>query len=1238
MRIPNYLYGLLLSPLFAVSCSEADGVDEANHIEYSQTITIEASQEGYTSESRTIRQEDGSVFWNPSDEISLFFMSGENGGNKFTSQNTEVAEIAEFSGTINGITGGGEGLSGDAYFWAVYPYSKENSCESNSVITALPDTQQGIEESFADDLFITVARSTGVKMGFKNLCGGLKFCVSQSGIRAVSFRGNKEEVLAGKVRASFNASNVPVVTEVLDGKTEVTLVAPNGGEFEVGKFYYAVLLPATLSEGFTMTFYKSDETCGVYTHTKSVSFKRSIFGTVRNLDQGLTFHKSEAGENNVAVSNSESGFYLGVIGFNVDMYPYQIRKLTEESVTGFHSFIDGLSMLHGTLLYYTADNSIDALQAGTYPDNLYDVAIVTFTDGLDRISLDRCEMDKGVVYLTNGDYLDAIHTRLNDEKVSGKDISAYTIGVRGADVTDDTYTTFQNNLKKLATSSENVFEVSNMTEVNEKFIEIANQLGETKYIQNLKLTAAGPSHGARCRFTFDNVSSYSASKQYIEGTFNRLNKQLENVTYVGLTSTSGSTVVGTRNAQGFYEYFFEGIQSDDGELVSSDYVKHWYTEDDVWQKDSEFVFDPNDFSVEKIKRSAAILLNLDCSSSLGSDFSKLQTAAKSFVSQLYTNSIDPNEVASISLDKSSASMLTGETITLTATVLPTTALDPRVEWSSTNTAVATVSQEGVVTAVGPGSATIIAKTLDGGLTATCKISVIMLAKEIQLTSSAMEIYTEETCSLQATVLPENTSNKTLKWSSSNTTVATVDANGTITPIKAGTTTIMATAQDGSGVKASCKITILQHAESITLDSESMCIHIGETNKLTATVLPNNTTNKEVVWNSSDMNIASVNQEGLVSALSVGKVQITASTEVENIKAVCEVEVIQPITKITLNSTETSNATESTLYINETLQLSASIQPSDASYKSVLWKSSNPTVASVDQNGLVTTLSAGATTITASAQDGSGIESSCLVTVWAHTASVTLNHASIRLYQGNQQKLIATVLPNGANNDVEWQSSDESVAIVNQSGLVTAQKAGNTQITVTTKDGAFVATCDVSVITWSQTPVDMSLAVQKDGIRYFVPLTDYSIVDLTGYSKEGVVVLSDSASFILALNQPASGTGGVISGLFSYEQTFADAQEMATLPTKEQALVIVEKWTMLDSAMDTYGGMPMGNQTYWTSSSYYVKNTGGVNNPTSSTRPIVGGVTYYYYCYNESGVSSTSSSTVSYYVRGIVDTL
>lgn len=1054
----RYVYGLLLSLPFVVSCSEADGIFETSDVPYwKRDLVIEATREGSESETRTTLQEDGSVLWNPADEISLFFMRGENGGYKFTSQNTELAEVAEFTGSISGITGGGENLTDDAYFWAIYPYSKENACENNSLIARLPNQQPSVAGTVADDLILTVARSMNVKMGFKNVCGGLELRVSQSGIKSISIRGNNEENLAGKVRIEFNESNIPVVTEVIDGQKEITLVAPNGGEFEEGKLYYLVAFPKALEGGFTMTFRKTDGTVGVYSRTKAATFSRSRFSRAYDLDAGLTFYEEEEGGDDVVTGGSESGFYLGIIGFNVDLYPYPIRKLTEESVVGFHSFIDGLSMLDGTLLYYAVDNSLDALQTGTYPSNLDEVAVVSFTDGLDLISIDRVEIDKGIIYLSRDEYLEAIHTRLNEEKVSGQDITAYSIGVEGPNVTNSAL--FQKNLEKIATSSDNAFKVTKMSEVAEKFTEIANQLSETKYVQTIALRASAPDDKERVRFTFDNVSSYSSSKLYIEGTFNRAAnpRTLENITYVGLTSTSGSTITCPRDAQGFYEFTFEGIQADNGKLVPDAYQQRWYTTNGIWELDSEFDSTQNEWSTQTVKRSAAIFLNLDCSSSLGAEFPTLQAAAKSFVSLLYKNSIDPNAVASISLNKSTLTMVTGNVETLTATVLPTTALDTRVEWSSTNASVATVSDKGVVTAVGPGNATIIAKTVDGGLTATCKVSVVTLAKEIRFDSSEVEIYTGESFTLQATVLPEDTSNKSLSWASSNTAVATVDENGTITPVKAGTATITATSMDGTGIKATCQVTVLQHAESITLDCESALLYLDDTKQLTATITPDDATNKKVVWSSSDDTIASVDQKGLVTAHKVGKVQITAATELGDLEAVCEVEVIAFVSGIKLDQTELE------LYNGDVATLKATILPEDANNKTLSWSSSNPQVATVDENGVVTAIAAGTATITVAATDESGIETTCKVTVLQHVESVTLSRTSGSMYVGEAKALTATVLPeNAANKTVIWSSSNTAVATVDQSGLVTAVKAGTAQITATTEEGGLTAVCDVTV--------------------------------------------------------------------------------------------------------------------------------------------------------------------------------
>lgn len=1216
MKILKFFLGLLISLLLA-SCSESDE-GENSMVEQGENLllTIEASQEWYASNTRTIRQENGDVYWGPNDEVSLFFssggyVSGKNGGYKFTSQNTETAAIAEFTGVINGIIGGGGNLLEDGYFWAVYPYSKENLCEDGVIKTSLPNRQQAVEGTFADELFITVAHAQDVKLAFKNVCGGVKFCVSQSGIKSVVFRGNNDEKLAGKIHVAFDEEDKPKVTNVINGQTEVTLVAPNGREFEVGKFYYLVTLPTILQNGFTMTFNKSNGTYGSYIRTSSIEIKRSTFGKVENLDEDLTFVKDES-----ASGGSENGFYLGIIGFNNDLYPYSIRHLTEESAVEYHSFIDGLSTRNGTLLYYAVDSAVDALQASVFPSNLYDVAVVTFTDGLDRGSLDRCEEDKNVVYLTNTDYLEALSSRLIGEKVSNQKINAYSIGVRGDDVTN--YTSFQNNLKKLATSSDKVFEVSNMSEVNDKFMEIADLLGETKYVQKFMLEIAGPSHGVVCRFTFDNITSATSSRVYIQGTFNRVNKSLENLVFTGMTSTSGSAVTGIKNDSGFYEYTFEGIQSLDGELISVDNVQHWYKEDDVWQKDSEFVFDPGDVGIEKIKRSAAILLNLDCSSSLGDDFATLQTCAKSFIDKLVENAVDPNEVASISLNKSSVTLPAGSNLTLKASILPTTALEKRVEWFSTNTTVATVNENGVVTAIEHGNATIIAKTLDGGLIATCKVSVVNLVKEISFACSELELYNGETNTLQVSIEPENASNKALSWSSANTSVATVDDSGTITPVKAGTTTISAIAKDGSGIKATCQVTILQHVESIVLDHKTVKLHLGTTKQLTATIAPNDASDKGVVWTSSDESVVSVSQSGLLTSVGKGSAQITATAKDGGNVAVCNVEVVQPVTSINLDRATAS------LYVNSSVQLEASVGPNDANDKSVMWSSSNSSVASVDQSGFVKALSAGTVTITATAQDGSGVTAKCVVTVIQHVSNITLNLTTANLYTNESLQISATISPTTASNQaLTWGSSNSAVASVTQSGLVTGLSAGTAKITATAQDGSgVVAECSINVLSLSQTPIDLALAVQKGGVRYFIPLETYRNMDLSGYTKEGVTVVSDSESFVLGLN--------ISSGL-----TYSDANDFGTLPTKNQVNAIVDNWAQIDEAISVYGGTPMGSNSYWSGHTYVYSNV-NVNNPTPVTRPPVV-ITYHYY-YNSSGLTAVTDTGLYYCVRYIIATL
>ena len=249
-------------------------------------------------------------------------------------------------------------------------------------------------------------------------------------------------------------------------------------------------------------------------------------------------------------------------------------------------------------------------------------------------------------------------------------------------------------------------------------------------------------------------------------------------------------------------------------------------------------------------------------------------------------------VTSVTLDSTSITLVEGDSQTLTATVSPSNAENQKVLLSSSNSSVASV-KEGVVTALKVGNATITAKTDDGGKTATCK--VIVETKDIPVTGVTLDKTTYEMTegdefTLTATVNPENATNKNISWSSSNTSVATVN-NGTIKALKAGTATITVKTDDG-GKTATCEVTVnakVYSVESISLDKTSYKMIEGEEITLIATVNPENATNKNISWGSSNTAVASVDN-GKVTALKVGTTIITVKTEDGNKTATCEVTV------------------------------------------------------------------------------------------------------------------------------------------------------------------------------------------------------------------------------------------------------------------------------------------------------------------------------------------------------------
>lgn len=238
-------------------------------------------------------------------------------------------------------------------------------------------------------------------------------------------------------------------------------------------------------------------------------------------------------------------------------------------------------------------------------------------------------------------------------------------------------------------------------------------------------------------------------------------------------------------------------------------------------------------------------------------------------------------VTSVSLNQSSISLKEGNTYQLYASVYPTNATNKNVNWSSSNNSVATVSN-GLVSAKSAGTATITCRAADGsGKYATCKVSVesaTVYVSDIVLNKTSATLNVGENVQLNASVSPSSATNKSVSWTSDNTSVATVSGNGLVTAKSAGNAIITCKANDGSGEKATCTITVKEPVkpESITLNKKNASLTEGETLQLTATVNPSDAEDKTVIWISDNTGVATVDGNGLVTAMRAGTANIDVS--------------------------------------------------------------------------------------------------------------------------------------------------------------------------------------------------------------------------------------------------------------------------------------------------------------------------------------------------------------------------
>ncbi|MDE6773373.1 MAG: Ig-like domain-containing protein, partial [Treponemataceae bacterium] len=313
-------------------------------------------------------------------------------------------------------------------------------------------------------------------------------------------------------------------------------------------------------------------------------------------------------------------------------------------------------------------------------------------------------------------------------------------------------------------------------------------------------------------------------------------------------------------------------------------------------------------------------------------------------------------------------------------------------------------------------------------------SASVAVERVTLDMTELTLTRGETARLTATVLPENADDKTVTWSSSDRSVAAVDAYGQVTAYEKGTATIYAQA---GGMVATCHVTVNPESvavENVALDKETLTLVRGETARLTATVTPENA------------NVRTVDADGTITANKAGMATVTAQAGGKT--AACAVTVNPiPVTDITLS------APTLTLTPGTTSKLTATVMPDNADDKTVTWSSSDEAVATVDADGTVTTIAEGTVTVTAQA---GGMTAACTVSVKQilnPVQSVALNKAALTLTRGDTEQLTATVTPGNADvKTVAWSSSNTDVATVDADGTVTTHKAGETTITATTQEG------------------------------------------------------------------------------------------------------------------------------------------------------------------------------------------
>ena len=436
------------------------------------------------------------------------------------------------------------------------------------------------------------------------------------------------------------------------------------------------------------------------------------------------------------------------------------------------------------------------------------------------------------------------------------------------------------------------------------------------------------------------------------------------------------------------------------------------------------------------------------------------------------------KVQQITLTPSASSVVVGESLQIAAKVLPENATNATLKWKITpENILKPTAAPGQFTAQQVGEALVRAEAADGsGITAECKVVVKpRLVQAIALNATQKELIIGDAFSLTATAMPENATNRNIVWKLVSGDAIALSADGVIQAKKVGEARVRAEAADGSGITAECKVVVKPRlVQSISLNATQKDLIVGDAFSLTATAMPENATNRNVIWKLVSGDAISLSNTGVIQAKKVGEALVRAeAADGSGVSAECKV-----VVKPRLVQSISLNATQKVLIIGDSFTLTATATPENATNRNTVWKLVSGDAISLSNTGVIQAKKVGEALVRAEAADGSGVSAVCKVVVKPRLVqAISLKLEKDTVAVGEHFTVTADVLPkNATNSTLQWTVSDPLLLKHLGAGSFEALKTGSATITAQARDGSKQeASCRIEIVP----PTALKKAVAAD---------------------------------------------------------------------------------------------------------------------------------------------------------------